>query len=159
MHTTNNTLHNNVTSPDIVPDASKSPGLVLQPVTVWCTNCCFMVQYMCLKLLRQTVLLDAAPSADTNKTYITGLTYVKILPIIYNQEALILSNGQCRHGLALMELILKEVNNLFINIIKCILLSKKCMINIINEIFQEMFRYNETTKRDFENLNICKNKR
>lgn len=34
------------TGPLMVPDASRSPGLTLQPLTVWCASCCFMDQYM-----------------------------------------------------------------------------------------------------------------
>ena len=35
-----------ITGPDIVPEARRSPGRMLHPVTVWCTSCCFIVQYM-----------------------------------------------------------------------------------------------------------------
>lgn len=35
-----------LTGPLIVPEASRSPGLTLQPLTVWWVSCCFMVQYM-----------------------------------------------------------------------------------------------------------------
>ena len=45
-----------LTGPDIVPDASRSPGLMLQPVMVWWVNCCFMVQYIYLKLDCETML-------------------------------------------------------------------------------------------------------
>ena len=34
----------------MVPDANKSPGLVLHPPTVWWASCCFMVQYICYKV-------------------------------------------------------------------------------------------------------------
>ena len=34
--------------PEIVPEARRSPGLMLHPVTVWWTSCCFIVQYMYL---------------------------------------------------------------------------------------------------------------
>ena len=37
------------TGPEIVPDARRSPGFMLQPVIVWWASCCFIVQYMCLK--------------------------------------------------------------------------------------------------------------
>ena len=30
----------------MVPEARRSPGRMLQPVTVWWTSCCFIVQYM-----------------------------------------------------------------------------------------------------------------
>lgn len=37
-----------LTGPLMVPEASRSPGLTLQPLTVWWASCCFMVQYMYL---------------------------------------------------------------------------------------------------------------
>lgn len=53
---------NTLTSPEIVPDPIKSPGLMLQPVIVWWASCCFMVQYMYLKLLRHIVAGADNPS-------------------------------------------------------------------------------------------------
>ena len=35
-----------LTGPEMVPEASRSPGLMLHPVTVWCASCCFIVQYL-----------------------------------------------------------------------------------------------------------------
>ena len=32
------------TGPEMVPEARRSPGLMLHPVTLWCASCCFMVQ-------------------------------------------------------------------------------------------------------------------
>lgn len=36
-----------LTGPLMVPDANRSPGRRLQPLTVWCVSCCSIVQYMC----------------------------------------------------------------------------------------------------------------
>ncbi len=41
-----------LTAPLMVPDASRSPGRTLHPLTVWCANCCFIVQYMYYKPVR-----------------------------------------------------------------------------------------------------------
>jgi hypothetical protein len=35
-----------LTGPEMVPDARRSPGLMLHPDTAWWANCCFIVQYM-----------------------------------------------------------------------------------------------------------------
>ena len=52
-----------VVGPLIVPDPKRSPGWRLQPVIVWCANCCFMVQYMYLKFDRLTTASFSDPPA------------------------------------------------------------------------------------------------
>jgi len=48
--------------PEIVPDARRSPGFMLQPVIVWWASCCFIVQYMYLKLDCDTTLEVEEPA-------------------------------------------------------------------------------------------------
>ena len=55
-----------LTGPLIVPLPSRSPGLRLQPVTVWCASCCVMLQYMYLKLELETTA--GAPPAGAMVT-------------------------------------------------------------------------------------------
>ena len=50
------------TGPEIVPDARRSPGFMLQPVMVWWASCCFIVQYMYLKLDCATTLELGEPA-------------------------------------------------------------------------------------------------
>mmetsp|Transcript_27716 Transcript_27716/g.65322 ORF Transcript_27716/g.65322 Transcript_27716/m.65322 type:complete len:277 (+) Transcript_27716:523-1353(+) len=54
--------------PLMVPVPSRSPGRMLQPVTVWCTSCCRMFQYRCFMLLLLTTARSAIslPWIDTS---------------------------------------------------------------------------------------------
>ena len=55
-------IFDELTGPEIVPEARRSPGLMLQPVMVWWASCCFMVQYMYLKLDLDTMLEVVDPA-------------------------------------------------------------------------------------------------
>lgn len=46
----------------MVPEPQRSPVLIGQPLTLWWASCCFIVQYMYLKLVR-LMTLGAACSA------------------------------------------------------------------------------------------------
>ena len=51
------------TVPLMVPEPRRSPGRALQPEMVWWASCCFIVQYMYLKLVLETTL-PFPPSAE-----------------------------------------------------------------------------------------------
>lgn len=51
------------TEPLMVPEASRSPVRMGQPLMAWWASCCAMVQYMPLKLVREITLASGAPAA------------------------------------------------------------------------------------------------
>ena len=51
-----------LTGPEMVPLPNKSPGIMLQPVTVWCTSCWRIFQYMNLKFERVIAAGAGIPS-------------------------------------------------------------------------------------------------
>jgi len=44
--------------PEMVPLPKRSPGLMLHPVTLWCTSCCLTFQYMWRKFDLAIVVVD-----------------------------------------------------------------------------------------------------